>query len=48
MLEVLQFKHHVAVETPVEDLEDYKVCPDILELDITSDTVLEVSAKLSG
>ena len=29
-------------------MEDYDVCPDMLELDITSDTELEVAAKLSG
>ena len=48
MLEVLQSKHPAAVEPPVEELEDYDVCPDMLELDITSDTVLEAAAKLSG
>ena len=48
MLEVLQSKHPAAVEPPVEELKDYALCPDMLELDITSDTVLEVAANLSG
>ena len=48
VLEVLQSKHPAAVEPPVEELEDYDVYTDMLEPDITSDTVLEVAAKLSG
>ena len=48
VLEVLQSKHPPAVIPPVEELEDYEVVPDMLELDITADTVTEVAAKLSG
>lgn len=32
----------------MEELDDYEVVPDMLELDITADTVTEVVAKLSG
>ena len=32
----------------MEDLEDYNVLPELVSLDITSDTVLEVSSKIRG
>ena len=32
----------------MRELEDYEVVPDMLEVDITADTVTEVAAKLSG
>ena len=38
----------MAVEPPVEELENYDVFQDMLELDIASDTVLEVAVKLLG
>ena len=44
---MLQSTHHPAVIPPVEEMEDYEVVPDMLELDIIADTVTEVAAKLS-
>ena len=48
VFDVLKYKCPAAVESLMEELEDYDICPDILDLDIMSDTELEVAAKLSG
>ena len=48
VLEVLDSKHPKAVIPPVEELEEYDEVPAMMELDITSDTVTQVAAKLSG
>ena len=48
VLEVFQSEHPPAVIPPVEELENYEVVLDMMELDITADAVTEVVAKLSG
>ena len=48
MLEVLTSKHPEAVHPKEEDLEEYSLIPEMVTLDITADTVMKVTTKLSG
>ena len=48
VLEVLKGKHPEAIIPDAEVLEEYPEVPDMVPLDTTSDTVVEVAAKLSG
>ena len=46
--DVLHSKHPESIVPQPEELEDYKTTPEFVTLDITADTVQQVSAKLSG
>ena len=48
VLEVLKGKHPEAIIPDAEVLEEYPEVPDMVPLDTTSDTVVELAAKLSG
>ena len=48
VLEVLHSKHPEAVAPDATVLEDYDILPEMMELDVTSETVTEVAAALSG
>ena len=48
VLEVLKEKHPEAVIPEANALEGYAKVPELVPVDVTSDTVVEVVAKLSG